>query len=79
MQDALDADTLVVQSEEDHVGAMNAGPRSGAQIGSDCVGEGRTPDPVRMLKTVVFELKRTRGIVQRNEVRDFGEIHLGPT
>jgi hypothetical protein len=58
---------------------VDAGPQSGAQIGSEGIGEGRTPDPVRMLKKVFFELKRARGIVQRNEVRDFGEIHLGPT
>jgi hypothetical protein len=32
-----------------------------------------------MLEKVFFELKRARGITRRNEARDFGEIHLGPT
>ena len=46
MQDAFDADTPIIQPEEDHVGAMDAGPQAGTQIGSDCVGEGCTCDPV---------------------------------
>ena len=68
MQDAFDADALVIQPEEDHVGTVGAGPQSGAQIRSFGVSEGRTPDPGRMFKKLFFELERARWIIQRNEV-----------
>lgn len=79
MQDALDAHAVFIHGKEDDVGSVRAGAKTWLEIRTLDIREWRAGDPVCVTEQLVFELVGALRVVERNKVRDFGEIPLRPS
>ncbi len=79
VQDTFDSNSALIDGEENDVCTMRARTQPVLQFAPLNIAKRRLRNLTSVLEQLVFKLTCAFGIIESDEIGDFGKIHLGAT